>query len=138
MPSAPNRYASFMREVVVAVFVASGGHLLSSLSFRLFATSSLADAFVAMDSPAVFLTSFATIAVASGIISGLVLSIFEREHSVRIAIWAGLLTCALHFAIATNVGGPAWALSNYALLAAPCLAIGLVLGALLGSGVRHA
>jgi len=138
MPTQHNRYATVARDVLFAVFAAFGAYFLSSLSFRLFASSSVSDSFVAMDGMAGFLAPFATIAVLSGFLSGLALGAFERKHSVRIALWAGLLMCALQLAIAVAVGGLAWAASNYALLGAPCLAVGLLLGALLGCKIWHA
>jgi hypothetical protein len=138
MPTSPNRYASVTREALFAVFAAFGAYFLSSLSFRLLASSSASDSFVAMDSLAGVLAPFATIALASGFLSGLVLSVAERKHSVRISLWAGLTICALQLVIAVAVGGLAWAASNYALLGAPCLAVGLLLGALLGRKIWHA
>jgi len=138
MPSPPNRIGSVARETLFAVFAACGAYLLSSFSFRLFASSPVSDSFVAMDSMAGFLVPFATMALASGFLSGLVLSISERNHSVRIALGAGLLMCALQLAIAIFVGGLEWALANHALLGAPCLAVGLLLGALLGRKFWHA
>jgi len=138
MPPKLTRFRNFTREALFAVYAACGAYLLSSGSFGLFARTSLSESFVSMESMAGFLAPFATIALASGFLSGLVLSIFERKHSVRIALWAGLLMCALQLAIAIAVGGLVWAASNYALLGAPCLAVGLLLGALLGRRIWHA
>jgi hypothetical protein len=138
MPTKRDRYATVTREVLIAVFAACGAYFLSDFSFRLFASSSVSDSFGEMDTMAGFLDPFATIALVSGLLSGLVLSVSERKHPVRIALWAGLLMCVLQLVIAVAVGGLAWAASNYALLGAPCLAVGLLLGALLGRKIWHA
>jgi len=138
MPTKRNRYATVTREVLIAVFAACGAYFLSDLSFRLFATSSVTDSFDEMDTMAGFLAPFATVALVSGFLSGLVLSVSERKHPVQIALWAGLLMCVLQLVTAVAVGGLAWAASNYALLGAPCLAVGLLLGAMLGRKIWHA
>jgi len=138
MPTNHNRYATVTREVLIAVFAACGAYFLSDFSFQMFASSSVSDSFGEMDSMVGFLAPFTTFALVSGLVSGLVLSVFERKHPVRIALWAGLLMCVLQLAIAVVVGGLAWAASNYALLGAPCLAVGLLLGAVLGRKIWHA
>ena len=138
MPSQPNRYRRFTHEAVFAVFAACGAYVLSSWSFGLFASSPVSEPFVGMDGMAAFMFPFAAIAVASGFLAGLIVSVSVREHSVRVALWAGLLGCAIQLVIAVAVGGLAWAAHNYALLGAPCLAVGLLLGALLGRKIRHA
>jgi len=138
MPTKRNRYATVTREVLIAVFAACGAYFLSDLSFRLFATSSVTDSFDEMDTMAGFLAPFATVALVSGFLFGLVLSVSERKHPVQIALWAGLLMCVLQLVTAVAVSGLAWAASNYALLGAPCLAVGLLLGALLGRKIWHA
>jgi hypothetical protein len=138
MPPNHNRYATVTRDVSIAVIAACAAYFLSDFSFHLFAASSASDSFSEMDSMAGFLAPFATIALISGLLSGLFLSVFERTHPVRIALWAGLLMCVLQLAIAVTVGGLVWAASNYALLGAPCLAVGLLLGAVLGHKIWHA
>jgi len=138
MPSPPTRWRSIIREAMFVVFASVGAYFLSSWLFQLFASSSLSEPFVAMNSPAGFVLPFASIALASGVVAGLVLSASERAHSVRIAVWAGALGCALQLAIAVVVGGLAWAASNYALIGAPAMALGLLLGALLGRTIWHA
>jgi hypothetical protein len=81
---------------------------------------------------------FVTIAVASGLFVGFVVGALIRDHSIRVAAWAGVLACAMWLAAALAVGGLEWAAHNYSLLGAPCIAIGLLVGALLGRQIRHA
>ena len=81
---------------------------------------------------------FAAIAFACGIIVGLVVGALAGVRANAIAAWAGLGACVLSFLAATVVGGVQWALSNPALIGPLCIAVGLLLGALLGRKIRYA
>jgi len=79
----------------------------------------------------------ATLAVASGTLVGVIVGASLRDHAMRIALWAGLLGYVMQLAIALLVGGVEFASQNYALLCAPCLAIGLVFGVLFSRQLWH-
>src|SRR5437868_5877743 len=81
---------------------------------------------------------FVGIGVASGLVVGLVVGALSGALAVPIGVSAGFAVCVLHFLTASLVGGVQWAMTNLALLAAPSIAAGLLLGALLGGKVRHA
>jgi len=84
------------------------------------------------------LVPFATIAVASGLFVGAIVGATVRDHSIRIAAWSGVFGCAMWLVLALTVGSVEFAMHNYALIGAPCLAVGLILGTLLARIIRHA
>ena len=77
------------------------------------------------------------IALASGAIVGVVLGVLARSRALPLAAWAGLCVCVLSIAAAAVGGGLAWALANPALVTAPLIAAGLLLGALAGRKLGH-
>jgi len=81
---------------------------------------------------------FCVIALASGILVGLVVGILAKAKGPAIAAWAGFCACILSFIAATAAGGITWAAINIAFIAPPFIAGGLLLGALAGRKLRHA
>lgn len=78
------------------------------------------------------------IALASGVLVGSVVGVLAKSRALALAVWAGLSVCILFFLAATVAGGIAWAMANVTLIASPIIAVGLVLGAMLGRKLRHA
>ena len=85
-----------------------------------------------------FVGPFGVIALACGVVVGLIVGAFVRLNSLLVAAWAGALAWILSFGAALVVGGISFVVGNYAVIAAPLLAVGLLAGALLGRRVRHA
>ena len=80
----------------------------------------------------------AVIACASGLVVGLLVAVAVPDRATRVAIWAGLLACIWWFSAALVVEGAAFASAPFSVLAAPLIAIGMLLGAKLGRRRRHA
>ena len=78
------------------------------------------------------------IALASGVIVGVVLGVLVGSRGLPLAAWAGLCVCVLSVTAAAVAGGLAWALTNLVVVTAPLIAAGLLLGALAGRKLRHA
>src|SRR6266446_7220013 len=70
---------------------------------------------------------FCVIAVASGVLIGLVLGLLVRTKALALSAWAGFGVCVLSFVAASAAGGIQWAVTNVALIAPPAIASGLFL-----------
>jgi hypothetical protein len=81
---------------------------------------------------------FAAIAVACGIVVGIIVGVVVRANPLRVAAWAGATACVLSFGSALIVGGLSFVMGTYSVIAAPLLAVGLLAGASVSRGVRHA
>jgi hypothetical protein len=81
---------------------------------------------------------FAAIALACGTVVGLIVGVLVRANPLRIAAWAGAIACVVSFGSALIVGGLSFVMGTYSEIAAPLLAVGLLAGAYISRGVRHA
>src|SRR3974390_2271255 len=62
---------------------------------------------------------FATVALSSGFIVGIVVSVLIPPTAVRITMWAAFVACVLSSAAALVAGGFAWAVGAYTVLVGP-------------------
>jgi hypothetical protein len=140
MPSVPqrSRNSTWAREGSFVVLASAGAYLLFHWALELLALSQMWDPWISAHALIGAFVPFATIAVASGLFVGAIVSVTIRDHSIRIVAWSGLFGCAMWLVLALAVGGMGFAIHNYALIGAPCLAVGLISGALLARKIRHA
>jgi hypothetical protein len=123
---------------VFAVLACVGAIQLFDLLLKQYVVTEFMERCIAVYPIAGTYVPFVGIAVVSGIVVGLVVGALGGTKAVTIAAWAAFGVCALHFLTASLVGGVQWAVTNPAILAAPSIAAGLLLGALLGRKIRHA
>jgi hypothetical protein len=138
MPVLTSTRGRIARDVLPAAAACVGALELFDLALAQWATLRIWEPWVIEYPVLGFIGPFGAIALACGVIVGLIVGVLVRPNSLLVAAWAGALTCVLSFGAALMVGGISFVVSNYAVIAAPLLAVGLLAGALLGRNVRHA
>jgi len=138
MPISTPRYARLAYSAVFAVLACVGAIQLFDLVLKQYVVTEFMERCITLYPVAGTYVPFVGIGVASGAFVGLVVGALAGTAAAPIAASAGLGACVLHFLTASLVGGVWWAVTNPALLVAPSIATGLLLGALLGRKIRHA
>jgi hypothetical protein len=137
-PPPANRFGKTTYDVLYVAVAALGSSQAFQFALQQYVTTELWRMCIANDPLTGMLVSFSSIAVISGLIFGLIVGAATGARALRLAGWAALVVCILHFAAAIAAGGAGWALNNPVLVAPFFIGLGLILGALLGRRVWSA
>ena len=138
MPIPTSQYARLAFSAVFALLACVGAIQLFDLVLKQYVVTEFMERCIAVYPIAGTYVPFVAIAVVSGIAVGLVVGALGGTMAIQVAAWAASGVCALHFLTASLVGGVRWAVTNPAIIAAPSIAAGLLLGAWLGRKIWHA
>ena len=138
MPVLTSTRGRIARNVLLAAFACVGALELFYWALAQWAALRIWEPWVIEYPVLGFVGPFGAIALACGVVVGLIVGAFVRPNSLLVAAWAGALAWILSFGAALVVGGISFVVGNYAVIAAPLLAVGLLAGALLGRHLRHA
>jgi hypothetical protein len=125
------RIARIAADVVLVVAVAIGTMKLYELGLRELAATGFWKSWIAGHSSAARLAPALAIALACGLVGGIVLGGFAGLRALFLGVWSGVLVVALDFGGMIVADGLKGILSGFA-LAPLCIALGMVLGAAAG------
>jgi len=134
---ATKRNSNAGRDILVVTASAVGAFALFDWAFGHWAASRVAQSWLVYPRIGV-MGPFATIAILSGLLVGGLVAAFLPGRSVRVAVLAAVVACAMSFGAAVVAGGLTWALGEPTVLLGPFLGAGLVCGAWLIRKARHA
>jgi hypothetical protein len=138
MPAPATRYARFAYGALLAILGCVGAIQLFDVVLKQHVMSEFIERCITAYPATGVFVPFVSIGIGSGFVIGLAIGLLGGPRAVVIAGAAAFGVCVLHLTTAALVGGFLWAVTNPALLAAPSIATGLLLGALFGRIMRHA